>query len=135
MSKHELIICIVNHGFTDLVMESARSAGARGGTVFSGRGTGDKDMEKLFGVVITPEKEVVLILVEESIRDAVLKKINEGAGIATKGQGIAFSIPVSDVVGLSESAKPESASHGEDATIASVNQDGGEQEEESRRTE
>ena len=40
-SKKELVICIVNHGFTDLVMESARKAGARGGTVLTGRGTGN----------------------------------------------------------------------------------------------
>ncbi len=101
-SKKELVICIVNHGFTDLVMESARKAGARGGTVLTGRGTGNKDMEKLFGVVITPEKELVLIIVDEDIRDAVLKEVNAGAGMNTNGQGIAFSIPVTDVVGLNE---------------------------------
>ncbi len=108
-SKKELVICIVNHGFTDLVMESARKAGARGGTVLTGRGTGNKDMEKLFGVVITPEKEMVLILVDESIRDAVLKEVNAGAGMNTNGQGIAFSMPVTDVVGLSENVIQETA--------------------------
>lgn len=101
MGKNELVVCIVNHGFTDLVMESARKAGATGGTVLTGRGTGNKEMEKLFGVVITPEKEMVLIIVPAAIRDAVLKEINAGAGMETPGQGIAFSLPVSDVVGLS----------------------------------
>lgn len=101
MERNELVVCIVNHGFTDLVMESARKAGARGGTVLTGRGTGNKEMEKLFGVAITPEKEMVLIIIPASIRDAVLKEINVGAGMETPGQGIAFSLPVSDVVGLS----------------------------------
>lgn len=96
----ESIICIVNRGFTDLVMTAARQAGARGGTVISARGTGSPDVEKFFGVAVTPEKEIVIILVPRSIRDKVLLAVNEGAGMDTKGQGIAFAIPVSDTVGL-----------------------------------
>lgn len=97
---HELIICIVNNGFTDLVMDAARKEGARGGTIFHGRGTGNPDMEKFFGISISPEKEIVIVLVENSIKDAVLKAINKAAGLETNGKGIAFSMPVSDVVGV-----------------------------------
>ena len=53
---HEAIISIVNHGFSDLVMEAAKSAGATGGTVISGHGTGNKDIEQFF------EKKVFLEL-------------------------------------------------------------------------
>ena len=101
MNNFECIISIVNHGFTDLVMTAATRAGARGGTVLSARGTGNKDVSEFFGVTVTPEKDVVLILVPKAIRDKVLMAINEGAGMSTKGMGIAFSLPVSDVVGLS----------------------------------
>lgn len=100
MEKHELIICVVNNGFTDLVMDAARKEGARGGTIFHGRGTGNPDMEKFFGFSISPEKEIVIILVEEVIKDAVLKAINKAAGLETNGKGIAFSLPVSDTVGV-----------------------------------
>ena len=96
---HELIICIVNNGFTDLVMDSARKEGARGGTIFHGRGTGNPEMEKFFGISISPEKEIVIILVEAEIKEAVLKAVNKAAGLETNGKGIAFSLPVSDVVG------------------------------------
>ena len=95
------ILSIVNRGFTDLVMEAAKSAGARGGTVLTGRGSGNKEAEAFFGVTVTPEKEIVLILVPKDIRDDVLSAINAGAGMNTKGMGIAFALPVSDVVGLS----------------------------------
>lgn len=98
--NHELIICIVNNGFTDLVMDAARKEGARGGTIFHGRGTSNPDMEKFFGISISPEKEIVIIIVESSIKDAVLKAINKAAGLETSGKGIAFAMPVSDVVGL-----------------------------------
>ena len=98
--KYEAIFCIVNHGFTDLVMTAARAAGARGGTVLSARGTGNKEMEQFFGVTVTPEKDIVMIIVPEDIRDKVLHAVNDGAGMSTKGQGIAFSLPVSDHVGI-----------------------------------
>ncbi|MCI1735749.1 MAG: P-II family nitrogen regulator [Bacilli bacterium] len=99
--NYELVVVIVNEGFTDLVMDAAKRAGARGGTILSARGTGNKDMEKFFGVVITPEKQVLLILVPQDIRDKVLESINQEAGIDTKGQGIAFAVHAQDVVGLS----------------------------------
>ena len=99
-NNFELILCIVDNGFSDLAMDAARDAGARGGTVVHARGTGRKDMEEKYGVVVTPEKELVLILVSNSIRDAVLDAIYKAAGLNTKGHGIAFSLPVSDVSGL-----------------------------------
>ena len=37
---YELIVAISNEGSTDLVMNAARAAGARGGTVLHGKGTG-----------------------------------------------------------------------------------------------
>lgn len=112
MGNYEVIFCIVNQGYTDLVMEAAKKAGARGGTVIRGRGTGNKEIEDFFGVVITPEKEIVMILVPLEIRDAVISAVNTGAGMDTKGQGIAFSMKVSDVVGL-HTPEPEEESESE----------------------
>ena len=108
MDKYVLIIALVNTGFTELVMDAARSEGAQGGTVVHARGTGNKEMEKRFGIVITPDKEMVLILVKEKLSDKILKAIYDKAGLQTKGQGIAFSLPVEDVVGLKiDSFEPE----------------------------
>jgi nitrogen regulatory protein PII len=109
------IFCIVNHGFTDLVMESAKSAGARGGTVLTARGSGNREAEEFFGVVVTPEKEIVMILVPEEIRDKVMSAVNAGAGMNTKGMGIAFALPVSDIVGIDTGeATPKETKEGED---------------------
>lgn len=102
MNNYECIVCIVNHGFVDLATESAKRAGATGGTVFSGRGTGNKDIQEFFGITVTPEKDIALILVPKTIRDQVLSAVNEGAGMSTPGMGIAFSLPVADVVGIRE---------------------------------
>lgn len=102
MNNFECVMCVVNHGFADLVMEAAKRSGASGGTILSARGTGNHDNEQFFGVVVTPEKDIVLILVPKAIRDNVLEAVNEAAGMATKGLGIAFALPVTDVVGLQE---------------------------------
>ena len=99
-NTHELIICIVNNGFSDTVMEAAKEAGARGGTVLNARGTANKEAEAFFHIAIQPEKEVVMILVPLNVKDAVLHSLYEKAGLNTMGQGIAFSLPVEDVVGL-----------------------------------
>lgn len=99
--KHyDLIIAIVNKGYTDVVMDAAKSKGARGGTTFSARGTGNKELGSFYGIAIEPEKDIVFIIVDKSLKDDVLLEIYKEAGLETKGVGIAFSVDVSDVVGL-----------------------------------
>jgi len=98
----EAIICIVNRGFTDLVMNAAREAGARGGTVLNAHGTRNKDLEKYYGVIITPEKELVIIVCPTELRDKILSAVNISAGMDTKGQGIAFALPVVATAGIGE---------------------------------
>ena len=99
--KHEMIMCIVNAGFSETVMDAAREFGARGGTVIRGRGTANLEAEKLYGIAIQPEKEIVLILVDSAIKNDILHAVYKAVGLNTPGQGIAFAVPVEDVVGLS----------------------------------
>lgn len=95
-----LIVTVVNAGFVDLVMDSAKRVGATGGTVLHGRGTGNKEIEKTFGISIHPEKDLVFIVVEKAKEAEVLTAIYRGAGLDTPGQGIAFSLPLSDTIGI-----------------------------------
>ena len=100
-SKYEMIFCIVNSGFSDTVMDAAKSAGARGGPVIRGRGTADREAEELFHIAIHPEKDIVMIIVQSAIKDAVLNALYEAVGLDSAGQGIAFSVPIDKAVGLS----------------------------------
>lgn len=93
--KFELVVCIVNAGYSENVMKAARSAGARGGSIVRGRGSANPESEEFFGVTIQPDKEIVLVLVSADIKDAVLKAVYKNAGLSTEGVGIAFSLPVS----------------------------------------
>ncbi len=102
MNGYEAVFCIVNAGYSDMVMDAAREVGARGGTVIHARGTANKEAEQFFHITIQPDKEIVMILVPSSIKEAVLHALYRNVGLKTEGQGIAFSLPVDDVVGISD---------------------------------
>ena len=106
--QHEAIFCIVNSGYSEAVMDTAKKLGARGGTVINARGTASKEAETFFHITIQPEKEIVMILVPTKIKDDVLHALYNEVGLDTAGQGIAFSVPVDSVVGINngETAKP-----------------------------
>ncbi len=113
--EHEVIFCIVNAGFSDAVMDAAKEFGARGGTVIHARGTANSEAEKMFGITIQPEKEIVMILVPSDIKNDILHALYRAVGLKTPGQGIAFAMPVNDVVGLSDNpaeAKSEEKKEG-----------------------
>lgn len=100
VKQYEMIYTIVEQGYSDIVMQAAKENGARGGTVYLANGTGAKEYEKFYGIEISPEKEVILIIVERKIKDKIMKAIYEVAGLDTKGAGICFSISLDDVYGL-----------------------------------
>lgn len=102
MGKFEALVIIVNEGYSDKVMNIAREHGARGGTISNARGTATKDMEHKYGIVITPQKEMIYIVLETKIKDKVMLEINKECGIDTAASGLIFSIPISNVSGIAE---------------------------------
>jgi nitrogen regulatory protein PII len=104
--KYELIIVIVNEGFSGSVVDAARDAGAGGGTVVNGRGTAKEEMLSKFQIFMSPEKELVLILATKDVKENILKSINKEAGSTTEAHGIIFTLPVDEVVGLKNNPNP-----------------------------
>ena len=98
---YEVIFCIINAGYSEVVMDAAKEVGARGGTVIHAKGTANKDAEQFFKISIQPDKEIVMILVTKGIKDAVLHALYKQVGLKSEGTGIAFSMPVHHVVGIS----------------------------------
>ena len=99
-NNHEVIFVIVNSGYADDVMDIARELGVRGGTILSARGVAKEEAAAFFGITLHSEKEILMMVVEKEIRDTVLNAIYKEMGLAKPAQGIAFSLPVSDVAGL-----------------------------------
>ena len=98
--NHEVIFAIVNEGYAEEVMDIAREQGVRGGTILNARGVAKEDAAAFFGITLHSEKEILMMVVEKEIRDAVLNAIYKQMGMAKSAQGIAFSLPVTDVAGL-----------------------------------
>ncbi len=98
--SHELIYVILNEGFSDQVMSAARSAGATGGTVMVGKGTGSKETGKFLGITLADEKDVVMIVSDSAKKAAIMKAIVEKAGPQSPAGAICFSLPVTQVAGL-----------------------------------
>jgi len=98
--SYELIVAIANEGRTDMVMNAARSAGAAGGTVLHGKGTGSDKAEKFYSVSIAQEKEVILIVAKAEQKAGIMRAILEKAGPNTEAGTIVFSLPTSEVAGF-----------------------------------
>lgn len=97
---YDLIVTIVNKGEAENVVDASRRAGAEGGTIMFGRGTGIHEHAKLFGISIEPEKEIVLTLIDRQKSAEVLEAITNEVKLNKPGKGIAFVLEVEKVVGI-----------------------------------
>jgi len=96
----DLIVTIVNRGFAEEVVTAAKEAGAEGGTIIKGRGTGVHENAKLFGVCIEPEKEVVLTLIDRNKTGNVLAAVTRSVDLNQPGKGVAFVLEVEKATGI-----------------------------------
>lgn len=105
MSKYqdidfELIVTIVNKGHCGTVLDASLKAGAEGGTIITGRGSGIHEKAKLFSYTIEPEKDIVLTLVPNDRTEKVLEAIVKATRLNEPGNGIAFVIDVEKATGI-----------------------------------
>ena len=97
------IVTIVRKGWGSSVLQASVKAGARGGTVLVGRGAGVHEQEKIFGMSIEPEKEIVLTIVPTDQVETILAEIIRAAELDAAGRGMAFVLPVHHIVGVADS--------------------------------
>ena len=101
--QYHLIVTVITEGFSDIVMNTAKGAGAGGGTLIRGRSLYQKNSKREFlGFSIEPEKDVILIVTEESKKNDIMNAIIEKTGLKTKGGASCFSLPISDAIGIYE---------------------------------
>ena len=99
-TKHELLVTIANQGYTDLIMDAARAAGAAGGTVIHAKGTGMEGAERFLGVSLGKEKELILIVSKTADKNKIMRAVMDKAGLSTKAKSIIFSLPVTSTAGM-----------------------------------
>jgi hypothetical protein len=98
--SHDLVISIINQGYSDDFMNTAREAGATGGTILNARGQAHSGAVKFFGISVQAEKEVVIILSSREKKAAIMRAVSEAHGINTRAEGLVFSVPVDSITGL-----------------------------------
>jgi len=99
--EYKLIITIIKKGWAERILNAARKAGSRGGTILHGRGAaGIHEQKKLLGIPIEPEKEIVLTLIQQEKVEEVLAAITEAGQLNKPGTGISFVLDVEKVLGI-----------------------------------
>ena len=97
---HHLIIAAVNQGYSESIADTARQAGATGGTVWSARKSGLEETMKILGVPTQEEQEIIAILATKDNKLEIMKALNEKHGVTSEARGIIFSLPVDSVIGM-----------------------------------
>lgn len=100
-ADHSLILIIVNQGHTDEVMNTARGAGARGGTVIRSRWAGSEESTNFYGMTFQEEKEILAIIVSQENRNAIMEMINKQHGLKTKAGAIICSLGIDKITKVS----------------------------------
>lgn len=100
LANLDLIVTIVAKGQAEKIVRASKKAGAEGGTILYGRGTGIREHKKLFGLSIEPEKEIVLTLVPDTKTDQVLEAVVEAGQLDRPGTGVGFVLDARKVIGI-----------------------------------
>lgn len=103
---HCCLITIVEKGRSRDCIIAARAAGARGGTVIRGHGAG-VPADAFFPLAIEPQKDTVLIVTIKEKASAIREKIYTDLELDKPGNGIIFTLPVSNTSGLYEKRAEE----------------------------
>jgi hypothetical protein len=105
--QFKLIIVFVDDSKTNGIIDAAREAGATGCTVINhARGEGFEGHKSFFGLSLTSQTDVVMLLVERHMAREILEKIGAvGEFDAKPGTGLAMQIDVEDAVGVMRQAE------------------------------
>ena len=92
-----LIVTITNRGCSEELMAAARNAGAGGGTILNARGTGTAEDAIYWGITLTPEKEVLLIVAKQEDVANIVRAIKSKPVFSERGAGIVFTLNIADL--------------------------------------
>ena len=105
----QMVMAIVQRGKADAPIKAALKAGAQSAVAFFGRGLGIRERLGLLGLAVQPEKEIVMIVVPESLTESVVQAMVRAGNLDQPGVGFLFVLPVDEVAGLSAATAPQPA--------------------------
>lgn len=92
--KHQLVLVSVNQGYTDAVMETAKRAGAMGGTVLRARLLDSGVMEQLSNAAVHSEREIIAIFAPAGTAAHIMEDVNRIHGVLSDANGVVVALPV-----------------------------------------
>lgn len=92
--KYSLVMITVERGYAEQVMETAKKAGASGGTIIRGRLAGIEMLEEFVQGEIEEERDIILIMAPFKISTQIMEQVNHTFGLRTKARGILCSVPI-----------------------------------------
>lgn len=116
LDELELLCFIVNDDMGSEAIQVGKKNGCSGGTVFYGQGTINNSRLKFFGID-NVRKEIVLMVTGEKESDTIRQKVTEKLHLERPNRGIAFSIPLKNVLGKRNSTYDSNAQIREDDSV------------------
>lgn len=101
-TKHALLLVIANRGYSEEIMNAAKTVGVTGGTVLSARHLGMEEPLKFWGISIQEEREIIAILTTKENKADVMRAIGEKHGMKSDARSVTLAIPVEDVAGMGD---------------------------------
>jgi len=92
--KNQLILVSVNQGYTDAVMETAKAAGAMGGTVLRARLADSGIMEQFGENAVHQERDIITIFAPASTAASIMEAVNREHGALSAANGMVLALPV-----------------------------------------
>lgn len=99
-SEYTVIWVSVASGYSDDVVDAARNAGAKGGTVMKGRRRSSERVSHHFGISMQEEQDFVMIVVPREKKNETMAAITGVCGLGTDAHGVVLALPVDEVMGL-----------------------------------
>lgn len=93
-NKYSLALICVNQGYTDRVMQTAKQAGATGGTVIRARLADGSLLEQFVDSAVEEERDIISILVPNTICANLLEQVNAQFGMNTDARGTVCAVPI-----------------------------------------
>lgn len=98
--RFKIILASVKADISDKIVDAGKKAGATGATIIPARGTGIHEAKTFFGLSLEAQTDIIMFLVEEHIVKDIMDGIGTAGEFHKPGTGIAFVLPVEQVIGL-----------------------------------
>ncbi len=99
------IIAVVERGKADKIVDKAKDVGARGATIFYGRGTGESEVKRFLNIHIESSKEIILVLSDDEKYKVIFDAMIDAGKLNEPGKGIIFTIPILNIAGINSNIK------------------------------